>query len=564
MQVDIEINDEPVNIHMKLDDGGAAFFVEGVPDEEEQSQIPPELATSPLPSSYFPPHWESKGKEARANTSANRSLLEAFNQEKSENDSSTSNSISDCTPTNKSYKRILAEESHLEFGQEAIEDGTISQVDSSAATKDGESNVELQTELSNTVKKKLNHKKRKRRSMNKKHTRSISKSSIKDILETEYEGTTDSTKNETQTSDDIFDMEDVNDEHEVDISSTPTPTPEILDIKIGCVSTILDIPTITSASVPSTPVAIVPPTFRKDPIYTPSLPSHSSLPMLQHIQTGDACLPPSIDSSNTKMPSTPHNCTNENSFLSSRLPDQEQLDSMFSKPDQEPSDESDEGNKNVSSSRNGHVQYFSDPESYSPITSPIGSRPGSPIMSDSEIMSESCVLKKTREDEEKERGEQSWEWGKLPSTTIKPAQDKISKTSIQECNKTEEPKTVASTEESGWKFLWFRSRSESSNKRNKEEDKPSKDDDKNDKTQTGVTLESLKTDEDIRKYIGTHFHSNNKSHPMAAGRVNSYSQVDSDADSGNGASLPMSPHSVEGAIGGENQYCPNDDSRTNR
>ena len=563
MQVDIEINDEPVNIHMKLDDAGAAFFVEGVPDEEEQSEIPPELATSPLPSSYFPPHWESKGKEPRANASANRSLLEAFNQEKSENDSSTSNSISECTPTNKSYKRILAEGSHVDLGQEAMEVERISPVDSSASTKEGECNVVKQTELSNTVKKKLNHKKRKRRSMNKKHTRSTSKSSIKDILEAEYEGTTDSTNNEAQPSDDIFDMDDVNDEHGVDITSTPTLTRhEILDIKIGGVSVIEEKPATTSVSVPTTPVAIVPPTFIKDSIYTPSLPSHSSLPRLQQTLTVDACLPPSIDSSNTKLPSTPHNCTNENSFLSSRLPDQEQLDSMFSKPDQEPSDDSDEGNKNVSSNRNAHIQYFSDPESYSPKASPMGSRSGSPIMSDSEIMSESCVLKKTREDEGKERGEQSWEWGKLPTTTTKP-QDKISKTSIEESDKTEEPKTETSTEDSGWKFLWFRGRSESSNKGSKEEDKPPKEDTKNDETQTGVTLESLKTDEDIRKYIGTHFHGNNKSHPMAAGRVNSYSQADSDADSGNGTSLPMSPHTVEETIG-ENQYCAKDDSGTNR
>ena len=38
MQVDIEINDEPVDIHMKLDDAGAAFFVEGVLDEDDQSE----------------------------------------------------------------------------------------------------------------------------------------------------------------------------------------------------------------------------------------------------------------------------------------------------------------------------------------------------------------------------------------------------------------------------------------------------------------------------------------------------------------------------------------------
>ena len=65
---------------MKLDDAGAAFFVEGIPDEEENIGIPPELATSPLPNTYFPPHWDSKGKDGIPST-ANRSLLEAFNEQ---------------------------------------------------------------------------------------------------------------------------------------------------------------------------------------------------------------------------------------------------------------------------------------------------------------------------------------------------------------------------------------------------------------------------------------------------------------------------------------------------
>ena len=47
---------------MKLDDAGAAFFVEGVPDEEENVGIPPELATSPLPNSYFPPSLGCSGE----------------------------------------------------------------------------------------------------------------------------------------------------------------------------------------------------------------------------------------------------------------------------------------------------------------------------------------------------------------------------------------------------------------------------------------------------------------------------------------------------------------------
>ncbi len=51
-QVDIEVNDEPVDIHMKLDEFGAAFFVEDVSEGEElEGNFPPELATSPIPGS---------------------------------------------------------------------------------------------------------------------------------------------------------------------------------------------------------------------------------------------------------------------------------------------------------------------------------------------------------------------------------------------------------------------------------------------------------------------------------------------------------------------------------
>lgn len=45
--VDLEINGEPVEIQMKLDDTGAAFFVEEVAETEEVGS--PQLATSPIP-----------------------------------------------------------------------------------------------------------------------------------------------------------------------------------------------------------------------------------------------------------------------------------------------------------------------------------------------------------------------------------------------------------------------------------------------------------------------------------------------------------------------------------
>jgi phosphatidate phosphatase PAH1 len=40
-QVDIEVNEVPVTIHMKLDDNGAAYFVEAVDTDDEDEEIPP-------------------------------------------------------------------------------------------------------------------------------------------------------------------------------------------------------------------------------------------------------------------------------------------------------------------------------------------------------------------------------------------------------------------------------------------------------------------------------------------------------------------------------------------
>ena len=536
---------------MKLDDAGAAFFVEGIPDEEENIGIPPELATSPLPNTYFPPHWDSKGKDGISST-ANRSLLEAFN-EQNENDSSTS----ECDPATKSFKRVLGDTVSLEIGQEATEDKASGQRSSSLIIKEDELSSMTQADISNIGKKKLNHKKRKRRSINKKHTRSNSRSSVKDVtLEPEFNGICEKNKNEAQGSDDIFDMDDVNIENDRIVQTTHS---ELLENRLTSTDASDGI-ICSSNSFPNTPIATKDFTIVKESVNNSNLPSHSSLPKFPQTtyNVEGHLVQPAIHSFVSKLHTSPLNCTNENSFLTSRLPDAEQLDSMFSKSDIDPSDDSDEGKKNMHPNRNVNVQYFSDPENYSPINSPIGSRPGTPIMSDSEIMSsESSVLKKARENEGKERGEQSWEWGQLPSTTTTPSQDNTSKTPFQQKDTTvESDKTEATQEDSGWKFLWFRSRSESSNKRNKDDEKTSKKDIKDDKTQVGVTLESLKTDEDIRKYIGTHFHSSNKSTPLPAARANSYNQIDSDAESGNGPSLPMSPHSVEGINENENQFYP--------
>ncbi|KAF6213009.1 hypothetical protein GE061_010723 [Apolygus lucorum] len=58
--VDIEINGEPVDIHMKLGESGEAFFVEEVEyGEGDDERIPPHLACSPIPPDRFTADWPS-------------------------------------------------------------------------------------------------------------------------------------------------------------------------------------------------------------------------------------------------------------------------------------------------------------------------------------------------------------------------------------------------------------------------------------------------------------------------------------------------------------------------
>jgi phosphatidate phosphatase LPIN len=62
-QVDIEINGEPLDIHMKLGDSGEAFFVEEVTPSElgDDEVIPPHLACSPIPDDDFLLHFHGTG-----------------------------------------------------------------------------------------------------------------------------------------------------------------------------------------------------------------------------------------------------------------------------------------------------------------------------------------------------------------------------------------------------------------------------------------------------------------------------------------------------------------------
>ncbi|XP_006634372.2 phosphatidate phosphatase LPIN2 isoform X1 [Lepisosteus oculatus] len=72
--IDIEINGEPVDLHMKLGDNGEAFFVQETGEENEV--VPAHLATSPIPTEEqvfwnLENHLASSGKEDRLQSSEN-------------------------------------------------------------------------------------------------------------------------------------------------------------------------------------------------------------------------------------------------------------------------------------------------------------------------------------------------------------------------------------------------------------------------------------------------------------------------------------------------------------
>lgn len=63
--MDIEINGEPQDIHMKLGESGEAFFVEEL-EGSENEEVPEHLATSPIPVSEFETLYISHGRRRRS------------------------------------------------------------------------------------------------------------------------------------------------------------------------------------------------------------------------------------------------------------------------------------------------------------------------------------------------------------------------------------------------------------------------------------------------------------------------------------------------------------------
>jgi len=230
-----------------------------------------------------------------------------------------------------------------------------------------------------------------------------------------------------------------------------------------------------------------------------------------------------------------HKSSTETNLLLSRLPQEAEIMDSIATDDQELLKEMETEATPRSSlpiSIERQFNYFSEPE-ISPGTSPMGSRPGSPenCLSDSEFEtgkrgSISGQISGSSGGSGKKEAEQSWEWGQLPSSTT-PTQPKTNKNEKNNKGEGCDSEELGKTESGGWGiFGMFGSKN-----KNRESD-----------NQPGIYLDDLQTaDKEIAEiYLGRN--------RTRSGR-DLTRDLDEDAESGTGPSLPMSPHSMVGAIG---------------
>ncbi|XP_011869440.1 PREDICTED: phosphatidate phosphatase LPIN3 isoform X2 [Vollenhovia emeryi] len=169
--------------------------------------------------------------------------------------------------------------------------------------------------------------------------------------------------------------------------------------------------------------------------------------------------------------------------------------------------------------------FFSDSE----VTKNKDSRPSSPVQSDTEFE----VRKITQEGSEREDDkahQQSWRWGELPSPPPEPAH-MSHRNSLSSLAATNQPNNNAQRSMLSGMFSFMK---KTSRVRHNPESE-------------GIYLSDLNADELDPEVAALYFPSSHRGPTMVKDRKTADEE---DTESGNGPSLPQSPNSVEGAIGG--------------
>lgn len=130
--VDIEINGEPQEIHMKLGESGEAFFVEELEDDDDE-EIPEHLATSPIPVSEFASMFKKQGRRLSFEDISNLGL------ENEANDYKTRRNTTD-NENNKTRERNFIRRQlvlgNLEINENSAEEMTLSMISGKLSSED--------------------------------------------------------------------------------------------------------------------------------------------------------------------------------------------------------------------------------------------------------------------------------------------------------------------------------------------------------------------------------------------------------------------------------------------
>ncbi|KOX67863.1 Phosphatidate phosphatase LPIN2 [Melipona quadrifasciata] len=170
--------------------------------------------------------------------------------------------------------------------------------------------------------------------------------------------------------------------------------------------------------------------------------------------------------------------------------------------------------------------FFSDTE----VTKNQDSRPCSPVQSDTEFEMRKITQEGTEREEDKSH-QQSWRWGELPSLPPEPVHVPH-RSSLGSSNAVTQPNSMEAHRSMLSGMLSFM-RKTSRMRRNPESE--------------GIYLSDLNADELDPEVAALYFPSSHRSQAT----VKDGKGIDEeDTESGNGPSLPQSPNSVEGAIGG--------------
>lgn len=170
--------------------------------------------------------------------------------------------------------------------------------------------------------------------------------------------------------------------------------------------------------------------------------------------------------------------------------------------------------------------FFSDTE----VTKNQDSRPCSPVQSDTEFEMRKITQEGTEREEDKSH-QQSWRWGELPTLPPEPVHVPH-RSSLGSSNAVTQPNSMEAHRSMLSGMLSFM-RKTSRMRRNPESE--------------GIYLSDLNADELDPEVAALYFPSSHRSQAT----VKDGKGIDEeDTESGNGPSLPQSPNSVEGAIGG--------------